>query len=100
TQPTQMTTRTTQRLAFARSHLGEDASEPVAASSDAGFRSYWRTQTADGRSVIVMDSPPTRENVRPWLALHALLDTGGVRVPAVLARDVDAGFLLLEDLGG
>ena len=92
--------RAAQRLAFVRMHLGAQASEPVTASADAGFRSYWRTHTGDGRSLVVMDSPPAQEDVRPWLALHALLDQGGVRVPAVLARDVDAGFLLLEDLGG
>ena len=89
--------RAAQRLAFVRMHLGAQASEPVTASADAGFRSYWRTHTGDGRSLVVMDSPPAQEDVRPWLALHALLDQGGVRVPAVLARDVDAGFLLLED---
>ncbi len=92
--------RAAQRLAFVRTHLGEDAADPIAASADAGFRSYWRTRAGDGRSVVVMDSPPGLEDVRPWLALHALLDAGGVRVPAVLAREVDAGFLLLEDLGG
>ncbi|MCX7555425.1 phosphotransferase [Xanthomonadaceae bacterium JHOS43] len=88
------------RLAFVQAHLGNNASEPVAASSDAGFRSYWRTRSGDGRSAIVMDSPPGLDDVRPWLRLHALFDAGGVRVPTVLACDVDAGFLLLEDLGG
>lgn len=92
--------RAAQRLAFVRAHLGADTGEPVAASADAGFRSYWRTQGHDGHSSVVMDSPPALEDVRPWLALHALLDAGGVRVPAVRARDVEAGFLLLEDLGG
>ncbi len=46
-----------------------------------------------------MDSPPDKEDVRPWLRLHAMLDAGGVRVPRMLSRDVDEGFLLLEDLG-
>ena len=46
-----------------------------------------------------MDSPPDLEDVRPWLRLHGLLETGGVRVPRVLAEDADTGFLLLEDLG-
>ena len=31
--------------------------------------------------------------------MRDLLEAGGVRVPRVLAQDVDAGFLLLEDLG-
>lgn len=88
------------RLAFVREHLGADATVPVAASSDAGFRSYWRSRDGHGRSVIVMDSPPALEDVRPWLRLHQLLDEGGVRVPQVLARDVESGLLLLEDLGG
>ena len=47
-----------------------------------------------------MDSPPLLEDVRPWLRMRDLLENGGVRVPQVLARDVEAGFLLLEDLGG
>jgi aminoglycoside/choline kinase family phosphotransferase len=46
-----------------------------------------------------MDSPPAKEDVRPWLRLHAMFGAGGVRVPRILSRDVDRGFLLLEDLG-
>src|SRR3546814_21016519 len=46
-----------------------------------------------------MDSPPGLEDVRPWLAMHVVLEAGDVRVPRILARAVEAGFLLLEDLG-
>src|SRR3546814_20173267 len=46
-----------------------------------------------------MDSPPGLEDVRPWLAMHVVLEAGDVRVPRILARDVEAGFLLLEDPG-
>ena len=67
------------------------------ASVDAGFRSYWRTDTSPTR--IVMDAPPDKEEVLPWLEVRDLLESGGVRVPHVLAQDVDRGFLLLEDLG-
>ena len=91
--------RDEQRLAFTRRHLGADAPVPERASSDAGFRSYWRTRAPDGSSCILMDAPPDRENVRPWLALRALLETGGVRVPRILAQDAENGWLLLEDLG-
>lgn len=91
--------RASARLAFARAHLDHDCSVPIAASADAGFRSYWRSHDGNGRSVILMDSPPALEDVRPWLEVHALLDAGGVRVPAILAREVETGFLLLEDLG-
>ena len=87
------------RLAWARAATGDAALELQRASVDAGFRSYWRAATRDG-SRIVMDSPPALEDVRPWLRMRDLLEVGGVRVPQVLVQDVDAGFLLLEDLGG
>ncbi|MES2857619.1 MAG: phosphotransferase [Pseudomonadota bacterium] len=86
------------RTAWARSALSDPHAQPLRASMDAGFRSYWRVQSADG-SRIVMDSPPDKEDVRPWLRVRDLLESGGVRVPRVLAQDIEAGFLLLEDLG-
>lgn len=95
--------RASTRDAWARDALGEPGATLVRASMDAGFRSYWRAQTGDGTglsaSVIVMDSPPDKEDVRPWLRMRSLLESGGVRVPRVLAEDAEAGFLLLEDLG-
>ncbi len=86
------------RQAWARSALDDQQATLDRASMDAGFRSYWRSQGRNG-SRIVMDSPPDKEDVRPWLRMRDLLESGGVRVPRVLAQDVDAGFLLLEDLG-
>jgi N-acetylmuramate 1-kinase len=90
--------RATARTAWARKATGEPALDLERASMDAGFRSYWRGQTAGG-SRIVMDSPPDKEDVRPWLRIRALLEAGGVRVPQVLSEDAEHGFLLLEDLG-
>ena len=91
--------RAAQRLTWTRDALGDVDARLERASTDAGFRSYWRTHGASP-SRIVMDSPPDKEDVRPWLRAHDILEAGGVRVPRVLARDIDAGFLLLEDLGG
>ena len=97
------TDRESARLTWARAATGQAAFELHRASTDAGFRSYWRGGIASGSaalaSVIVMDSPPDQEDVRPWLRIRELLEAGGVRVPRVLAQDIDAGFLLLEDLG-
>ena len=91
--------RDSQRLAWARRALDDGAATLQRASVDAGHRSYWRS-SGHGADRIVMDSPPLLEDVRPWLRMRDLLERGGVRVPQVLARDMDAGFLLLEDLGG
>lgn len=90
--------RETERLAWARQALSNPTVDLERASTDAGFRSYWRT-VGMSPSRIVMDSPPDKEDVRPWLAMRDVLESGGVRVPQVLARDVDSGFLVLEDLG-
>jgi N-acetylmuramate 1-kinase len=98
--PATADTRAEARLEWARKASGEPALVLQRASMDAGFRSYWRgSTTEDGHTLIVMDSPPDKEDVRPWLRIRALLEAGGVRVPRVLAEDEDAGFLLLEDLG-
>lgn len=91
--------RAGERDDWARAATGQPDLALARASADAGFRSYWRATVPGHGSVVVMDSPPALEDVRPWLRMHDLLERGGVRVPRVLARDTDAGFLLLEDLG-
>jgi len=90
--------RARQRLEWARHQLGDGAADIERASVDAGFRSYWRV-TGGAGSHIVMDAPPGLEDPRPWLRMRELLLAHGLRVPALLAQDLDAGFLLLEDLG-
>ncbi len=70
------------------------------ASADASFRRYFRATFADGSpSRIVMDAPPEKEDVRPWLHVAELFRAAGAHVPEVLAQDLDHGFLLLSDLG-
>jgi N-acetylmuramate 1-kinase len=69
------------------------------ASADASFRRYFRATLDDGSSYIVMDAPPDREDVRPWLHVQSLLHSASVHVPEVLATDIANGFLLLSDLG-
>ena len=98
-QETTPSPRDTRRLDWVRSTTGLAALDLRRASVDAGFRSYWRT-LGETPSHVVMDSPPDQEDVRPWLHMRDLLEGGGVRVPRVLAHDVEQGFLLLEDLGG
>src|SRR5688500_2852658 len=68
------------------------------ASADASFRRYFRIRTAS-RSFIVMDAPPAHVDCRPFVRIARLMAESGVHVPAVLAQDLEHGFLLLSDLG-
>lgn len=72
--------------------------ELTAASSDASNRRYWRAER-DGESLIVMDSPPEKEPLDAFLEVHARLESAGLPVPRIHARDPATGFLLLDDLG-
>ncbi len=68
------------------------------ASSDASFRRYYRLDAASG-TAIVMDAPPQQEDCRPFIHVTNLLAQAGLNVPAILAQDLQQGFLLLTDLG-
>ncbi|HEY6483247.1 MAG TPA: phosphotransferase [Steroidobacteraceae bacterium] len=68
------------------------------ASSDASFRRYFRIYR-QGETLIVMDAPPGKEDVRPYLHVTRLLEEVGVHVPHVREADEARGLLLLEDLG-
>ncbi len=70
------------------------------ASSDASFRRYFRLQSTDrSSSYIVMDAPPSHEDTGPFVKVAELFAQSEVLVPDILAKDSQAGFLLLSDLG-
>ncbi|TXF98738.1 aminoglycoside phosphotransferase family protein [Massilia arenae] len=75
------------------------------ASVDASFRRYFRydvvpaMQDKLGATLVAMDAPPERENVPAFIHVQGLLFEAGVTVPAIAARNVEQGFLLLGDLG-
>ncbi len=67
---------------------------------DASFRRYVRLRRpAPATNAMLMDAPPPREDVRPFLKIARLLRSLGLSAPEILAEDVAAGFLLLEDFG-
>jgi aminoglycoside/choline kinase family phosphotransferase len=68
------------------------------ASADASFRRYFRVALPD-QTLIVMDAPPGQEDCRPFIHVAGLMATAGLHVPAILAQDLEHGFLLLSDLG-
>jgi tRNA threonylcarbamoyl adenosine modification protein YjeE len=84
---------------------------------DASTRAYETVETEGRDTVILMnsprrpDGPPIRngrpysqiahlaEDVVPFVAVGSVLRQTGFAAPAILARDLDAGLLLVEDLG-
>ncbi len=108
-----------ERMAAARKFLDESPyadAERSRIAGDASARSYERLTMGD-RHVILMnsprrpDGPPVRnglpysaiahlaEDVKPFVALAHGLKERGFSAPEIYAADLDAGFLVLEDLG-
>ena len=65
---------------------------------DASFRRYERI-TDCCRSAVLMDAPPAKEDVRPYLAVARILKGLGYSAPEIYGEDVAGGLLLIEDLG-
>lgn len=64
---------------------------------DASSRRYFRLWTQDG-SWIAMLAPPS-ENPKAFVTVAELLREAGVRVPAIVAQNLERGWLVLEDFG-
>lgn len=77
-------------------HLDTQTLRP--ASSDASFRRYFRVDSPTG-TYIVMDAPPDKEKVEPFIHVADIFGQSGVAVPKVQAKNIEKGFLLLSDLG-
>lgn len=65
---------------------------------DASFRRYYRLRRA-AETAVLMDAPPPQEDVRPFVAIADMLRREGLSAPRILAQEVRAGLLLLEDFG-
>ncbi|MDA4845311.1 tRNA (adenosine(37)-N6)-threonylcarbamoyltransferase complex ATPase subunit type 1 TsaE [Hoeflea poritis] len=96
---------------------GHDDADRQFLQGDASTRTYEAVTTAGGERLILMDAPKrligpvlrdgkryaqiahVAEDIRPFVAIGSFLRDNGFRAPEILARDLDTGFLLLEDLG-
>lgn len=65
---------------------------------DASFRHYDRLNR-QGEPAVMMDAPPPKEDVRPFVSIARHLEKLGLSAPRLLAVDEANGLLLLEDLG-
>ena len=65
---------------------------------DASFRRYARI-SLNNKTFMLMDAPPEKEDCRPFVSIDEFFDKNGVRVPHIVAKDLEQGFLLIEDFG-
>ena len=74
---------------------------------DASFRRYHRVFVEDSTtkgnqnldpSYIVMDAPPQLESIESFVRIDNLM-ADKINVPSLVAKDVDQGFLILQDFG-
>lgn len=68
----------------------------------ASFRRYYRLTRADGKTMVLLDSPnpnAPQERLPNVVAYSEILNGIGLRAPHVHAVDLDLGFALLEDFG-
>lgn len=89
------------RLAAAEAWLASCLDDPVSVAplaGDASFRRYFRV-TCRNRHYVLMDAPPGKEDIVPFLAVRAWLHEAGVQTPELILENRQEGFLLLEDFG-
>ncbi len=68
---------------------------PLAA--DASFRQYFRVTGQP--SHVLMDAPPDKEDIIPFMAIAQHLNNLGLSAPRSIAHNFEDGFLLSEDMG-
>jgi len=69
------------------------------ASADASFRRYFRIYDEDDNSLIVMDSSKELDSLKPFVDVTTRLLDAKVNAPKIYLKDLEKGFLVLEDFG-
>ena len=69
------------------------------ASTDASFRSYFRVFVDNQNTYIAVDAPPEYEDSVKFVNIASLMETMDIRVPKIIATNLQKGFLLIGDLG-
>ncbi len=100
----------TQRIEQIKQWLGNDYQADIfsfePASTDASFRRYFRVKFHNSvfeqppqQSFIVMDAPPDKEAITPFIDIDRQIEQVGVNVPHIYAINRADGFILMSDLG-
>jgi N-acetylmuramate 1-kinase len=68
------------------------------ASADASFRSYYRLKDK-GQTYILMDASLEKESLDPFVNITEKLLKTDVKAPQIYYKDLENGYLILEDFG-
>lgn len=91
-------TRLQQASAWLTNSLRLPVSSIKPLAGDASFRRYFRVHLPD-ICYVLMDAPPEKEDCHPFVAIDEQFINSGIHAPAIIAKDFEQGFLLLEDFG-
>ena len=78
--------------------IGWDEWSIEIASADASFRTYYRLSKED-ETYVLMDSSLLLESLPPFVDMNERLETVNVRVPHIIVKNMESGYLILEDFG-
>lgn len=68
------------------------------ASADASFRKYYRLSNGN-ESFLLMDASLEKESLKPFLDVTSKLLAVDVKAPHVLEKNLEEGYLIIEDFG-
>lgn len=93
-----MHTRQNELNKWLKNIFGNTPFHLVLLAGDASFRRYFRLHCGE-LTHVVMDAPPDKEMITPFINISKKLASMGIHTPAILAFEQAQGFILLEDLG-
>lgn len=91
--------RTAKLKAFLSGYAQTDNFKMLPLATDASSRKYYRAVFPDRGSIVIMDDENCRCKTSEFVELSVFLRKHGIHVPEVLAKNMNDGILLLEDLG-
>ena len=94
-----MTVSENQALESFLKNAGWNTAKKSLLAHDASFRWYDRLEKETGETMVLMNAPVGKENPAQFVFVDELLENIGLKVPHIFHRDLENGFLLLEDFG-
>lgn len=81
---------------YVKSIISDNEIVLLSLNGDASFRRYFRVANLP---YIAVDAPPETQKNREFVFIDKALEKASIRVPKIIAFDLEKGFMLLEDLG-